>query len=214
MKRIVIIILMMWCASSVAEAQTLNEWFKQKKTQKEYLIKQIAALKVYLKYLKEGYDISKKGLKIVGDIKDGNFNDHSTYFQSLKLVNPSVKMSSKVSLIISYQEKIINDFRKLNGECARNRNLSNEEVQYVNSVYKNILVRCEDSISELNSIITDNASQMKDEERIGRIEGIYYDMKDRYAFTRSFCNSTRMLMMERDREQSEVDISRKLNTSL
>jgi hypothetical protein len=203
----------MWCAGN-AEAQTWNEWFRQKKTQKKYLVQQIAALKVYLKYLKEGYDISKKGLKIVGDIKDGNFSDHSTYFQSLKLVKPLVKMSPKVSLIISYQSKIIEEFRKLNDECRSNNNLSNEEVQYVNSVYKNLLERCEDSIAELNSVITDNASQMKDEERIGRIESVYDDMKDRYSFTRSFCNSTRMLMMERAREQSEVDASKKLNTSL
>jgi hypothetical protein len=214
MKRIVIIILTMWCAVSAAEAQTWNEWFRQKKTQKKYLVQQIAALKVYLKYLKEGYDISKKGLKIVGDIKDGNFSDHSTYFQSLKLVKPSVKMTPKVSLIISYQAKILEEFRKLNDECRSNNNLSNEEVQYVSSVYKNLLERCEDSIAELNSVITDNASQMKDEERIGRIENVYDDMKDRYSFTRSFCNSTRMLMMERDREQSEVDASKKLNTSL
>ena len=205
----------MWCVSSAAKAQTWNEWFRQKKTQKQYLLQQIAALKVYVKYLKKGYDISKKGLKIVGDIKDGNFNDHSIYFQSLKLVNPSIKMTPKVSLIISYQAKIIEDFRKLNDECrSNNNNLSNEEVQYVSSVYINLLERCEDSIAELNSVITDNASQMKDEERIGRIEAIYDDMKDKYAFTRSFCNSTRMLVMERDKEQSEIHTSEKLNTSL
>jgi hypothetical protein len=214
MKKIVIIILTIWCSGSAAEAQTWNEWFRQKKTQKKYLVQQIAALKVYLKYLKEGYDISKKGLKIVGDIKDGNFSDHSTYFQSLKLVKSSVKMTPKISLIISYQAKIIEEFRKLNDECRSNSNLSNEEVQYVNSVYKNLLERCEDSIAELNSVITDNASQMKDEERIGRIENVYDDMKDRYSFARAFCNSTRMLMMERDREQSEVDASKKLNKSL
>ncbi len=207
-------ILALWCVSCAADAQTFNEWFKQKKTQKQYLIQQIAALKIYLKFLKKGYDISKKGLQIVGDIKDGNFNDHSTYFQSLMLVNPSVKMTAKISLIISYQAKIINDFRKLNEECRANKNLSNEEVQYVSLVYKNLLERCEGSISELNSIITDNASQMKDEERIGRIEAIYDDMKDKYAFTMSFCNSTRMLLMERDREKSEVDVSKKLNESL
>jgi hypothetical protein len=206
--------LTMWCAGNAAEAQTWNEWFRQKKTQKKYLVQQIVALKVYLKYLKEGYDISKKGLKMVGDIKDGNFHDHSTYFQSLTLVNPSVKKSPKISLVISYQAKIIDDFRMLNDECRTNENLSNKEVEYVSAVYKKLLQRCEGSIAELNSIITDNTSQMKDEERMCRIDGIYDDMKDKYAFTRSFCNSTRMLMMERDKERMEVEGSEKLNVNL
>lgn len=46
----------------LAEAQTFDEWFRQKKTQKKYLVQQIAALKVYLGYLKEGYEIAQKGM--------------------------------------------------------------------------------------------------------------------------------------------------------
>jgi hypothetical protein len=37
----------------VSTAQTWSEWFSQKKTQKKYLLEQVAALKIYAGYLKK-----------------------------------------------------------------------------------------------------------------------------------------------------------------
>jgi hypothetical protein len=196
---------------SCVQAQTWNEWFRQKKTQKKYLIQQIAALKVYLKYLKEGYDVAKKGLGMIGDIKDGNFNDHSTYFASLSLVNPSIKQSGKIALIAHMQQQIMSEFNKLDKECRENEYLTDDELEYVRDVYSNMLVKCEESISELNTIITDHSSQLKDDERIERIDLIYEDMSDKRDFARSFSNSTRIIMAQRLREKSEVVTQEKLN---
>jgi hypothetical protein len=195
-------------------AQTWNEWFRQKKTQKKYLVQQIVALKVYLKYMKEGYDIAKKGLNMIGDIKDGNFNDHATYFGSLKLVNAAIGNSPKISLIIIYQEAVIRDLQKLNAECQNSASLSLDEVEYIGSVDNNLLIECEKVIASLNTVITDDASQMTDDERVRQIDLIYNDMKDKYSFTRTFCNSTRMLVMQRKSEMSEVESGLKLNAQL
>lgn len=59
-----------------SKVQTFHEWFRQKKTQKKYLIQQIAALKVYLGYVQKGYSIAQKGLTTVSNIKKGNFDLH------------------------------------------------------------------------------------------------------------------------------------------
>jgi len=88
-------------------AQNWQEWFRQKKTQRKYLVQQIAALKVYLEYLKEGYAVAKKGLNLVGDIKDGNFNSHAEYFGSLKLVNPSVQPRLRLRLLTRISSYVI-----------------------------------------------------------------------------------------------------------
>ena len=213
MKTLTMIVIATMLSVSV-NAQTWNEWFRQKKTQKQYLIQQVVALKVYLKYLKAGYDIAQKGLNLVGDIKDGNFNDHSTYLGSLRLVNPTVGSNSKIALIVAYQETIMEEFRQLNAECRNSENLRPEEIKYVSSVYSNLLAECEKSIAALNTIITSEASQMSDDERISRIEGIYSEMKDRYAFAKSFCNSTRMLVKQRAIEQSEIEAERKTKLEL
>jgi hypothetical protein len=214
MKKLLVLTLGLCLCISCANAQTWNEWFRQKKTQKKYLIQQIAALKVYLKYLKEGYDVAKKGLDMIGDIKDGNFNDHSTYFGSLRLANPSIKQSKKVALIATLQQQVMKEFSRLRNDCRTDGNLTGDELNYVDAVYSNMLIQCENAIAELNTIVTDNSSQLKDDERIERIDHIYDDMLDKRDFVQSFSNSTRMIMAQRSRESSEVMTMKKINGSL
>src|SRR3954469_10258998 len=86
-----------------ADAQTWDEWFKQKKTQKKYLVQQIAALRVYLDYLKKGYAVVHNGLNTIEHIKNGNFNLDRDFFSSLKNVNPAIKNTAKVADIIAFQ---------------------------------------------------------------------------------------------------------------
>ncbi len=212
MKKLLVITFGLCLCMSCANAQTWNEWFRQKKTQKKYLIQQIAALKVYLKYLKEGYDVAKKGLGMIGDIKDGNFNDHATYFESLSLVNPSIKQSRKIALIAQMQQQIMREFNELDEDCHESEYLTANELQYVRDVYSNMLAKCEDSIEELNVIISDHSSQLKDDERIERIDLIYENMNDKRDFVQSFSNSTRMIMAQRVREKNEVVTQEKLNS--
>jgi len=190
-------------------AQNAKEWFQQQKTQKEYLIQQIVALKVYLRYLKDGYDIAKKGLTIVGDIKDLNFKDHSTYFESLKLVNTSVKNSAKVSLIVAYQNQIVNEFRTLRRNS--DNQLTPDEIKYIKDVYENLMNECELSLAVLTQVISDRNLEMKDDERLAAIDAVYEEMKDKYAFTKSFMNSTSLLILQRAKEQFEIEAASKLN---
>jgi hypothetical protein len=203
----ILLMMLMSVITSLAEAQTFNELFRQKATQRKYLIQQIAALKVYLDYLKKGYDIAKKGLDIVGDIKDGNFKSHGEYFGSFKLVSISVKSSSMIASTIAYQNLIITDFRSLLYDIEHTQYLTNEEKKYVSAVYSNMLVLCESELAALTTIISDGQLEMKDDERLGQIEAIYHSMKDKYVFTRSFSNSTKMLIMQRSKEQLEIETS-------
>jgi len=48
MKKIFLFLLLVVSAGSNLQAQTFAEWFQQKKTQKKYLLQQIAALQVYI----------------------------------------------------------------------------------------------------------------------------------------------------------------------
>ena len=199
---------------SIGYAQTWKEWFSQKKTQREYLIKQIAALKVYLKYLKEGYDIAEKGLTIVGDIKSRNFGDHEAHFGSLKLVKDDLGNSSTINLILNRQVAIMNEFRELREVCRNSGSLTEAEVRYVDLLYSNLLRECEKAIGALQSVVTDGTYQMTDDERIESIEEIYQDMNDKYAFATAFCGSTKMLIMQREVEKLEMESARKLNRGL
>jgi len=191
--------------STAAPAQTWNEWFKQKKTQKKYLVKQITLLRVYLGYLKKGYEIADKGLTTIHNIKNGDFNLHRDFFGSLKNVNPHIKNSAKVADIIAFQVYIIQNIKRVNNFCKDNEYFTPEEIRYVAAVYSNMLFLCDASISELLTIIRSNETEMKDDERLVRIDKLYDDMLDKHAFVQSFDSDVRLIARERERETRSVE---------
>lgn len=215
MKRITILLLVVLCCGA-AQAQTpnWNEWFRQKKTQRKYLIQQIAALKVYIEYLKKGYKIVDKGLTTIGDIKDGTFTMDKDYLNSLKQVSPVVKNSPKLSEVIAYQNTIRKDLYKLVLDSHKDENLSSDEVEYIEEVYKNMLEECEASIDELIVITTSGEAEMKDDERLLRLDKVHDDMQDKYAFTQDFISSTRLLCVEREKEKNQIKRSEQLMKSV
>lgn len=207
MKRILIAISILFCLSvSTIQAQTWNEWFKQKKTQKKYLVKQIALLHLYLGYLKKGYEIANKGLTTIHNIKNGDFNLHRDFFGSLKNVNPNIANSAKVADIIAFQVYIIRDIRNVNNFCKNNEHFTAEEIRYVAAVYSNMLFLTDASISELLMIIRSNQTEMKDDERLMRLDKLYDDMIDKRAFVQSFDNYVRLIAREREREQRSIEM--------
>ncbi|HRJ29776.1 MAG TPA: hypothetical protein PLV21_03850 [Cyclobacteriaceae bacterium] len=195
--------------STAAPAQTWNEWFKQKKTQKKYLVKQIALLRLYLGYLKKGYEIADKGLTTIHNIKNGDFNLHRDFFGSLKNVNPHIANSAKVADIIAFQVYIIQNMKRVNNFCRDNDHFTPEEIRYVTAVYSNMLFLCDVSVSELLMIIRSNETEMKDDERLKRIDTLYDDMLDKHAFVQSFDSDVRLIAKEREREQRSIELLRK-----
>lgn len=204
-----IVIIMGLILSTSAPAQTWNEWFKQKKTQKKYLVKQIALLRVYLGYLKKGYEIADKGLTTIHNIKNGDLNLHRDFFGSLNNVNPHIANSAKVADIIAFQVYVIRDIRNVNNFCRNNEYFTPEEIRYVATIYSNMLFWIDASISELLMIIRSNQTEMKDDERLIRIDRLYDDMMEKHAFVQSFDNDVRLMAAEREREQREVESLRK-----
>lgn len=179
-----------------ASAQTFAEWFSQKKTQIKYLTQQIAALAQYESYIKQGYQISQNGLGNIGGYIKGEYGSHTAYYNSLKTVNPQVQSNSKADGIISYAKQIPVQFDHLNG-------LSGLEA-YIAKVETKVLDECDKDLKELELVITSGQAQMSDDERIRRLDEIYHRMKDKYAFTQSFCGQVRMLLLQRNRELQDI----------
>src|SRR3954462_11965140 len=91
---------------STLSAQTFSEWFRQNKTQKKYLLEQIAALEVYAGYLQKGYAIAKDGLNTINSIRHGDFELHDNHFQSFRKINPTIRNLGELTEIKSLQEQI------------------------------------------------------------------------------------------------------------
>ena len=173
--------------------QTIDEWFRQKKTDIKYLKQQIEALQVYIDFIERGYHMAQEELTSIGQIKRGEFNLHRGFFNSLQKVNPAIATYSRVADIISCETSILAACKK----TRELRNLTVPEMDYLNRVYANLSGACIVLLEDLISLITDDSFQMKDDERIKRIDAIYIDMKDKYAFIQSFKSEATLLTVQR-----------------
>jgi len=190
--------------------QTYDEWFRQKKTQIKYLTEQIAALQVYAGYVEKGYKIAKDGLDVIHTIKQGDFSLHNNYFSSLRNVSPNVKAYSRIADIVALQISIVQNCKRERNFMNKTHQFSNNELVYAGKVYDNVLDDCTDIFDELTDIVTDGLLQMKDDERIKRIDKLYDNVKERAAFVQHFGNDNNILAMQRKKDQNDVQVGREL----
>jgi hypothetical protein len=206
-----LVILLFVVVGKQGHTQTYDEMFRQKKTQKKYLLEQIAALQTYIGYAQKGYSIATKGLNAIQDIKHGDFNLHKSFFNSLTSVNPEVKKYSKVAGIIAMQVSIAKHVHNTIKDCKKAKQLTDTELEYLQQVFNNLLDDCTQNLDELLSVITDGEQQMKDDERIKRIDNLYADMQDKQVFVQSFSRSAKELSVQRRNDTYDIQIERKLN---
>ncbi len=212
MKKILLFLSLFMSAMGSLQAQTFAEWFNQKQTQRKYLLQQIAALQVYIGYAKKGYNIAKEGLNTIGGFTRGEFNLHTDYLNSLKSVNPEIRRYTKVADIIALQVKIVQNYNHTYGRLNSSDAFSNDELAYIRRVFGRLLNDCDKSLDELITITTDGKLEMKDDERIARIDKLYLDMQDKYTFSQSFSNDAKSLAASRIKEKTDVQTSRVLQS--
>jgi hypothetical protein len=209
MKKIILIITALFIVHTI-QAQTFSEWFRQGKTQKKYLIEQIAALKAYTTVLKKGYDISQKGLTTIGDIKNGDFGLHSTYFNSLKAVNPEVAKYPRVADILSMQQNIQTLASQSKSKATQSNLFATSEKDYITGVYGRLNADCLQTLNELEAVTTPGKLEMKDDERIKRIDKLFAQSQSQYEFAKSFSNDLLMMQIQKSYQNTDLQTARNL----
>lgn len=209
MKKLLIIILLASIALTTL-AQKSSEMVKQKKTQKRYLIEQIVALQIYIGYVKKGYSIAREGLNAISSFKRGEFKLHTDYFNSLKMVNPKIKDNAQIAEILTIQLIIIQDCISLRKQVRKNGAFNKAELEYTSKVLGRLLDYGIQTLDELITVTTDGRLEMKDDERLMRINQLYQDIKGQYMFVQSFRNEMMIVALSRIKEINEVQTSRSI----
>ena len=194
------ILLLATATAPTCNAQSFSEWFKQKSTQKKYLLQQIAALQVYIGFARDGYKIVDGGLQTVKSITGGEFNLHEAFVSGLKKVNPVIKNDVRVAEIISLQLSIIKSFNGL----KRSDVLSADHAAYIASVGEKVIAECYNDLEELLLVITSGRLEMSDDERLARLNEVYERMEDKAAFTRDFCGNVGLFILQKRKEQGTI----------
>lgn len=210
MKKVFAFLVLITCCQ-ISFCQTWEEWTQQKKTAIKRLMEQIATNQVYIEYAQKGYKIVSDGLHTIRDIKNGDFHLHLGFIDSLRMVNPKIRSWAKVADIIACQLRLIKSSKQALATARESGQFTNEELDYCKKVFDNLLNECLKNIDELMLVITSGELEMKDDERIRRVEKIYLDMQDKSAFTSSFTNEMSVLAIQRLTEQTELNYSKTIN---
>lgn len=207
MKRKMILLLLVTTSTAMgAAAQTWNEFFKQKKTQRKYLIEQIAALNTYAAFLKKGYEIAGSGMDLVGKFTGEESLLHKGFFTSLKAVNPVVRSNVNAAEMLANQAAIMRNMFA----AGRAKYLNRSESDHISKVRNHLLRECEQDMEEFLMLITASEMELSDDERMVRLEKVQRSMLDKFRFSRSFTSDFRLLSIQRQREQNDLEKTAKL----
>jgi len=184
-------------SASIAYGQNWNELFSQKKTQRKYLIQQIAALQIYSGYLKKGYELVHSGLGQISDASGGEMRLHQTFIHSLSSVSPLVHADPRAAEVILMQHRIIQAFVTL----TKHTLLKVEDLEYISQVRKKLDEENAADLQDLLLVMTPGKVKMKDDGRLQRLNRIHERMEDKLIFARHFSSQVLELARQRHLEQ-------------
>lgn len=161
-------------------------------------------LKNILKNMYDSYKVLSDGYSKVKDITSGNYKLHQVFLNGLMAVSPEVRNYRRVADIIRYQLMLVDEYKSAYNSFRAGRRFSASELNYLASVYKNLIDRSLENIDELTMVITASRLRMSDDERLQAIDRIFVDMEKKLVFLRSFNSQTGLMEAQRMREELET----------
>jgi len=188
------------CYSQSQEAQQLLlDWEK------------LTQFKKILQDMYDGYKIIHTGYTTIRDISSGNFNLHKNFLDARMKVSPPVKKYKRIADIVNYQLQIVKLYKGAFSQFKKDKNFTIDEITYLGKVYGNLFDESVKNLDELAMVITAGKLRMSDDERMQAIDRIYASIEDQFSFLKDFNNSTRYLSLQRQREQTEIEMSGKIH---
>ena len=204
MKRLILIFYLV-STSLPSHAQTWNEWWKQKDTQKKYLAEQIVALKAYGAVLKVGYEIASKGLGLVHTIQNGDYAQHETYFNSFSAVNPLLKKHPQAESIIALYSKTRQLTLQIPTKLFAENSFTASEEKIIRHVLQSIAKDCDDMLAKLQILLEKDQLNLSDSERMVQLNQIHEQMQEFYGYTLRFYQNCQNLSLSRQHESLEIE---------
>jgi hypothetical protein len=187
-----------------ASAQNFNEWFRQKKTQRKYLVQQIAALQVYLGYLQKGYQIAGEGLSTLRQIKNGDWDLHRDFLGSFERVNPRLRAWIQPDHLRAIHAGMRAEFSRFQEQCQSDPAFTPAEKRYLHGVYRQLTEQSDQCLQTLRSLTTEGELELKEDERLERLASLLETTREMITFSRAFRQETRLLAAQRKWERAEL----------
>lgn len=189
------------------QAQTYNEIFRQKKTQENYLLKQIASLKLYADQAWKGYKLVSGGLETINDFTSGEFKLHEAFISALSKVSGLVRKDFRVEEIVKFQLGIKSSFRALLKSSASSQATN---LDYYRAVQQKVMSECNADLDELMEVALSGELELNDAERLSRLKKIHSSMQEKAGFARWFCTEAQLLSQARKMDMNDIKELRRL----
>src|SRR5260221_9380377 len=190
---------------------SLNSFSQSQEAQQLLLDwEKLTQFKKILQDMKDGYQIIHKGYATIRDISSGNFNLHKDFLDALMEVSPAIKQYKRIADIISYQLLIVKQYKVAFKQFKEDKSFTAQEIDYIGKVYANLFNESVKNLDELAMVITAGKLRMSDDERLQAIDRIYASIEDQFSFLQDFNSSTSYLSLQRQSEQTEIDMSKRI----
>ena len=173
-------------------------------------VTKLEQLKQILTDLEKGYTTLRTGYSQIENVASGNFSLHEAFLNQLLQVSPAVKNYHKTAEIISYQIKLVRDYKRAFSSFKASGQFTVNEISYLSQVYGNLFKKSLQQLDELTLVLTAGKLRMSDEERLEAIDHIHLDIQDKLMFLTVFNQETQVLAISRSRAKQELDGIRNL----
>lgn len=193
------------------EAQTFSEWFRQKKTQKEYLIAQVAGLQMYIGHARDGYRILRQGWDMVGRARDGEFVLHRDFLTGLSAISPAVKKHNGIPRFVERQQLLLREIKLAKKLLAAHARIKTGEGEYLEKVLDGGLRLALELMDGLVMTALEPGLEMDDAERTARIGALNARLEELYVFIRAFNAENYKLLRHRAWESADYKVLQELH---
>ena len=168
-------------------------------------LEQVAKLGLYIEEAEKAYQDVQNGLSTISQIKKGDFDLHSLFFDSLMLVNPAVKAYVRVADIIAMQTQMLSDYKSCFNQVSAAGVFSAADLSFLSAVYSSLLSKSGEDIDELTGVLSDGDWQMNSAQRIARIDQLYNSVSEKYRLLRSFNGRVLQQAIQRQSERNSLE---------
>ena len=174
-------------------------------------LEKLAQFKKILNQLYDGYKVLDKGYTEIKNIAEGNFGLHQKFLDALLAVSPSVARYKRIGETMRMQVALVRDYRAALSAFRTSQVFTLDELDYLAGVYDRLLSESLSQLDDLLMVITAGKLRMNDNERLVAIDRVYGAISKQYIFLQTFNKGTQLLVIQRQKESKEIQLSKKLN---
>ncbi|WP_157373343.1 hypothetical protein [Algoriphagus terrigena] len=174
------LVFLIW-GNAQSQAQTWQEWTRQKKLQTEYKLLEIQSLKYFRALVVEGYETAERGLGMVGQIRNGEFGLHSEYLESRKRASSPIKHAAPVERIYRWRNRIEQELKGMDLLWADAGQLRPAEQQAVRELQGLVRKRLGLLVAELESLLNLGGLDLSEGESLRLLDKLENEMATLYT---------------------------------